>query len=111
MGMRLNRQLLLEAPQRAPDGAGGFSEVWTALGTVWAEIRPRTGRESAGVAMPLSRVGYRIILRAAPVGSDARPKPEQRFREGARVFRILSVTEFDRDARFLVCEAQEETIA
>lgn len=111
MGVRLNRQLALEAPVRTPDGAGGFVESWTELGKHWVELRPRTGREAAGVAMPLSRVGYRIILRGAPVGADARPKPEQRFREESRVFRILSVTEFDQDARFLVCEAQEETIA
>jgi head-tail adaptor len=111
MGYRLNRQLVLETPVRVPDGAGGFIETWTALGTVWASISTRTGREAAGMAMPLSRVAYRIVLRAAPMGSQARPAPNQRLRDGVRLFGILAVAEDDADGRYLVCTAQEETVA
>jgi len=111
MGYRLNRQLTLEAPERVADGAGGFMETWTALGTVWASVTARTGREAAGGAMPLSRVAYKIVVRAAPVGSDARPVANQRFRDGVRLFVILAVAEADADGRYLVCTAQEETVA
>ena len=108
---KLNRLLALEAPQRVPDGSGGFTEIWVELGKLWAEITPRSGRETAGAAMPLARVPLKIVVRGAPVGSDARPKPEQRFRDGTRVFRIEAVTEHVRDARFLVCFAEEEQVA
>lgn len=111
MGRRLNRKLVLEMPARVPDGAGGFSESWMALGTLWAQVSARTGRETAGMAGPLSRISYKIIVRAAPSLSPARPTANQRFREGTRLFRILSVTEDDQDARFLTCTAQEETAA
>lgn len=111
MAYRVNRQLALEAPERQPDGAGGFHEVWRTLGHVWAYVDARTGREAAGPSAPLSRVHYRIILRAAPVGSPARPAPEQRFRDGARLFRILAVAEHDPDGRYLMCTAQEEIVA
>ncbi len=111
MAYRLNRKLVLEMPARVPDGAGGFSESWMALGTVWAQVIARTGRETAGIAAPLSRVAYKIIMRAAPVGSDARPNPNQRFREGTRLYRILAVAEEDVDGRYLICTAQEETVA
>lgn len=30
----LNRALLLEGVDRTPDGAGGFAEAWTTLGTL-----------------------------------------------------------------------------
>lgn len=106
----LNRQLVLETPQRTPDGAGGFTTSWVALGIHWAEITARTGREATGVAVPLSRVGYRIIIRAAIPGSSARPEPEQRFREGGRVFNILAVAEHDPDGRYLLCHAEEEKV-
>lgn len=111
MAYRLNRQLVLEMPARVPDGSGGFSESWMALGTLWASVTARTGRETAGTAGPMSLVAYKIIVRATPVASGSRPVANQRFREGTRLFRILSVTEADQDARFLVCTAQEETVA
>lgn len=111
MAHRLNRQLVLQAPTQIADGAGGFTHGWTTLGTVWASVTARTGREAAGVAAPLSRVAYKIVVRAAPMGSDARPQANQRFREGNRTFTVLAVAEDDVDCRFLMCTAQEETVA
>jgi head-tail adaptor len=107
----LMRRLILEAPQRSPDGAGGYTETWVALGEHWAEIKAGTGREAAGEFVTVSSVGYRIVVRAAPVGDAARPKPEQRFREGARVFLILAVTEHDPRGHYLVCFAREEALS
>jgi len=106
--VKLNRKLVLEAPQQLSDGAGGFSETWVALGTLWAEVKARTGRETLGEAVSLSSAKYRITVRAAEFGAPSRPAPEQRFREGTRIFRILSVVEQDCDGRFLTCFADEE---
>jgi len=111
MAYRLNRQLVLEMPARVPDGAGGFVQSWMPLGSLWAHVITRSGREAASIAGPLSRTGYKIIVRGAPVGSPSRPQADQRFREGDRVFVIVSVAEDDADGRFLVCTAQEETVA
>ena len=104
----LNRKLLLETPDRVPDGAGGYTITWVPLGEHWTEIRPGTGRERALEALTISSLPLRITLRAAPEGAPSRPRPEQRFREGARLFRILAVTEADAGARYLTCFAQEE---
>lgn len=105
---QLNRKLVLEARDRVPDGAGGYVETWVARGTLWAEMRASTGRERRGEAVTLSSVSYRITVRAAASGDAQRPEPDQRFREGDRVFRILAVTERDPDARHLTCFAREE---
>jgi head-tail adaptor len=107
----LNRQLLLEAPVRTPDGAGGFVLGWTGLGLVWADIRSGPSREAAGIGTAVSRVTYRITVRAAPVGAVSRPVSDQRFREGTRVFRILTVAEADPAGRYLVCQTEEEVAA
>ncbi|RME13816.1 MAG: head-tail adaptor protein [Alphaproteobacteria bacterium] len=104
----LNRKMLLEAPVRVADGAGGFVTTWQVRGELWAELRPGTGREKAAELMTVATVPYRIIVRAAPPGAPSRPEPEQRFRSGSRIFRILAVTEADPGARYLVCFAQEE---
>lgn len=104
----LNRRLVLEAPQRVPDGAGGYAETWAEIGTLWADLRARTGREISDGAVHLSTAAYRITVRAAPHGAPSRPRPDQRFRDGQRVFRIEAVTESDPLGRFLTCHAQEE---
>lgn len=105
---RLNRKLALEAPDRVPDGAGGFEETWVTLGTLWAEIIPGTGAERLAQAAPLSRARWTITVRAAPYNAPSRPRPEHRFRDGDRVFQILSVQESDADVRYLICRAEEE---
>ncbi|MDQ2092530.1 head-tail adaptor protein [Rhodalgimonas zhirmunskyi] len=107
----LNRRLMLEGAQRVADGAGGFTKTWVPLGAHWAEVKPRTGRERAGEAVSVSTMGYRITVRGAPVGMSARPQPDQRFREGTRIFLIRAVAERDPDGRYLTCFADEEVVA
>ncbi|MBN2906134.1 MAG: head-tail adaptor protein [Rhodobacteraceae bacterium] len=104
----LSRRLVLEAPERVADGAGGFVEVWGVRGILWAEVTPRTGGERAGQEMTLARVPYRIVVRGAPVGAPSRPVPGQRFREGARLFVLRAVTEADGRGQYLTCFAEEE---
>ncbi len=107
----LNRPLVLEAPERLADGAGGFTLTWTALGTLWAEVVPGSGREAAGVEVTTAQVPYRITIRAAPIGSSRRPKAEQRLRDGSRIFTILAVSERDARGQYLTCFAREEVSA
>lgn len=107
----LNRKLTLEEPVRVPDGAGGFTQSWQVLGELWAEVKPGTGRERAAGFATVSSVAFRITVRAAPDGAPSRPKPDQRFVAGLRIFRILAVTEADHGAQYLTCFAQEEVSA
>lgn len=106
--VNLNRLLVLESSDRVADGAGGFSELWSAVGSLWAEIAPGAGRDTGSVEVTFATVPYRITVRGAPQGSPRRPRVQQRFRDGARVFVILAVTERDGDGHYLMCFAREE---
>ncbi|KCV83502.1 Phage head-tail adaptor [Actibacterium atlanticum] len=108
---RLTRRLVLEEAQNVADGAGGYDTSWVALGTLYAQVKPGSGRETTGETVPLSRVPYRITVRGAPVGASYRPQAGQRFREGSRLFEILAVTEQDARGQYLTCFAQEEGAA
>ena len=108
---RLNRKLALQGATLAPDGAGGWSTVWTTLGELWAEVRPGRGRALTVATLDVSRVPLTITVRAAPVGDDRRPRPDQRLRDGTRTYRILAVRDADPDARYLQCLAEEEVTA
>ncbi|MBD1205529.1 MAG: head-tail adaptor protein [Rhodobacteraceae bacterium] len=106
-GVRLTRPLILEVAVRAGDGAGGYAEAWQARGTVWAEIRPGVGREGAAMGAAVAVQPLRVILRGLPVGHDLRPVAGMRFRDGARIFRVLAVTEADAGGRYLTCACEE----
>jgi head-tail adaptor len=106
--VHLNRLLTLERSVQTPDGAGGFVLGWEAIGTLWAEITPGTGRDAGGVEVTRSSVAYRITLRGAPVGSPRRPVPGQRLTQNGRVFDVLAVTERDAGGLYLTCFAREE---
>ena len=107
----LNRKLVLEALERVPDGAGGYDETWNALGSVWAEVKSGSGKETDEGMLTASSVPYRITVRSAPPGSLRRPGPDQRFREGPRVFRILAVADAGVDGRYLTCFTEEEVVS
>ena len=107
----LTRALVLEAPMRVPDGAGGYIVGWAVLGTHWADVKAGSGREIAGQVVAVARVPYRVIVRSALVGSPQRPLVDQRFRDGARIFRILAVAETDPGGRYLTCLTDEEVVA
>lgn len=105
--MNLSRKLVLEERANTPDGKGGFAVGWQVLGVLWANVDARSGREALVGARDVSRVRYRIVVRGAPVGAASRPQPDQRFREGDRIFSILAVSEFDANGRWLECWAEE----
>ncbi len=54
---------------------------------------------------------YRILVRGAPPGSPSRPRAEQRFRDGSRVFDILTVVDQAPDGRFLEIQAEEGVLS
>ncbi|MGR3572452.1 head-tail adaptor protein [Brevirhabdus sp.] len=107
--VELSRRLVLEAPVRQGDGAGGHTLAWEALGVVWGDMRAvGGGREGARGGLRLSRQRFGVILRAAPPGSASRPRAGQRLRWGARILPIEAVAEWDAAARFLICHVHEE---
>lgn len=91
----LTRRLVLEGRSGAPDGAGGTSVSWRAEGAIWASLRPASARERLVGGRTTATFTHRATIRYAPHGAPERPTPDQRFREGERVFAIRGVTEAD----------------
>lgn len=108
---KLTQRLVLETPERVADGGGGWQVTWNPLGTVWAEMRPSSARERSSGGREVSRVSHRVTIRSAPFGSARRPVPEQRFRQGERVFAIRGVAEADHRGAYLTCWVEEGPFA
>ena len=103
----LNRKLVLEEAVLSADSMGGVMETWGALGAIWASIDARGGTERliGGRMVPVTK--FKIITRSAPYGAASRPRAEQRFTEGGRIFDILAVAEMDGAAQYLEIWAEE----
>lgn len=106
----LTSKLSLEAQVRQPDGGGGWSTSWQALGSLWAEVRAVSGSERVHGDRAFGRVTHRLTVRAAPVGSPRRPRSDQRFVGGGRIFNVLGVSEA-RERGFLTCWCEEGPLA
>jgi len=99
--------MVLEELARVPDGSGGFAESWVSKGALWVNLDARGASEKQVGARSLPVLKFKIITRAAPFGADSRPRPDQRFREGARRFDILAVGEYDTAGHYLEIWAEE----
>jgi SPP1 family predicted phage head-tail adaptor len=99
---RLNARLTLEAAIETPDGAGGVSRGYAAGVTIWARMTPLSARDAVQAAAAGIAVTHRIVIRAGVAVTT-----RDRLREGARIFRIVTVRQQDSSGRFLVIEAEE----
>lgn len=104
---RFQRRLVLEERQSSPDGAGGRGELWAAVAEFGADIIARGAREGFAGGQGVSRVSHRAQIRFVPYGDAKRPKPDQRFREGSRIFAIIGVSEADQRRGLLTCWLEE----
>ena len=90
-------------------GDGALAEFGSVVDAVACAVavQKRVAERQAEVGAE-SVVSWRITVRAAREGDPRRPRPEQRFRMGARLFRIEAVAESGSAGQWLDCIAREE---
>lgn len=100
---RLRLPMTLEALTALPDGAGGYTESWTPLATLYAALRPVAAARRLGADQALATVTHSVALRARPDVASG-----MRLTAASRVFSIETVHDPDETGRFLVCGVKEE---
>lgn len=98
----MNRRLVLEAPVEDADGAGGVTRSFEAVATMWAAVAPVSAAREIEAARLGARVTHRLHLRFA---DDITTR--HRFRDGQRIYRIVTLRDRDGRRRFLEIEAEE----
>ncbi len=101
---RLNQRLVLQKPVYAQDELGGAMISWQDSDELWAEIVPAQGIERFKNQRIESRQQFRIFIRRFEG-----VKVSHRFRQGDRIFSILSVAEADSQNFGLEIMAEELT--
>jgi SPP1 family predicted phage head-tail adaptor len=100
---RLRLRLVLERATPSADGAGGATLVWNEIATVAADVTPVSADErSVGEGLGDLTLQRIVIRKRADILAG------DRFRLGARLFRIRSITDPAEDGRYLVCICEEE---
>ncbi len=99
---RLRRRLLIEAPNATPDGMGGVTRAYAAIGVVWAKVEWLGGAERWQADRPEQAGSIRVTLRHR-AGLDA----GMRFRDGERIFEIRALGDPNGSGRRLVCQCEE----
>jgi SPP1 family predicted phage head-tail adaptor len=96
----LRTRLLLEAPARTSDGAGGAAIAWTTVAELWAAVRPLTGDEELALDRVAGTLRHEIVIRYREGVSL-----QMRFRDGARLYDIRSAFDPDGRRHWLKCIA------
>ena len=99
----LRHELALEAVSLTPDGAGGHTESWTEVATLFARIEPVSAISRFGADQTLESVTHRMTVR-----HRADLRSGMRFNRLGRIFEILTVHDPDETGRYLVCRTKEQ---
>jgi SPP1 family predicted phage head-tail adaptor len=59
----LDQRVALQEEIRTPDGQGGYALTWQTVATLWAEVKPLSGREILHSDKLQARDLYRITIR------------------------------------------------
>lgn len=79
----LDERVTIQRATETPDGMGGFAVTWAPVATVWAHVRPRSGRERAAFDRIEASGSYLcVIRRRTDIG------PADRILWRGRVFNI-----------------------
>lgn len=98
----LRHHIRLEEPVGLPDGGGGASLSYSLVAEIWAEVRPREGREAGNGDGVAASQTHEVWMRWRPGVTT-----EMRFVLGTRVLEILSVVDTGERRRWLKCLATE----
>jgi SPP1 family predicted phage head-tail adaptor len=99
---KLRTELAVEDVIATGDGAGGVTETWIEVATLFAHVEPVRARARFGADQHQVDITHRITIRHRH-GIERR----MRFRNRHRIFEIMSMIDPDETGRYLVFETRE----
>ena len=100
---KLRTRLVLEAPVRTPDGAGGHEVEWQTVAEFFAHVEPARASTTVVGDATRQQLTHRVTLRHR---EDVHPSMRL-LRNGQHVMRIDTVRDLDGTGRYLVCGCTE----
>ena len=100
----MRHQIKIQTEAQTDDGGGGYVLGWTTTATVWANIKPISGREHLLTAQLADIITHRITIRAR---SDLTFTGKNRILFGTRAFNVKHVINVGERDRYLELQAEE----
>lgn len=104
---RLNTRLTLQQRSTTQDASGGQSTTWSDVATVWAFVRPLSGREIIAAQAVNSELTHQITIRWQAAYASPKAMAAMRLVAGGRIFNIQSAANEREENRYLVMMATE----
>lgn len=98
----LRHELVLEAATLSPDEAGGHSEEWVEIASLFGRVEPVSAVSRFGADQTLESVTHRVTIRFRDDIAAG-----MRLRRTARVLEVVTVHDPDETGRYLVCRTRE----
>lgn len=102
MAGRLRHRVTLEAPVETDDGAGGVILNWSAILSLWAEVRVVSGSEQLVFGRSHAARMTKVIVRYRHDITN-----DMRFRFGTRIMEIRQVADPEGLKQWLECICEE----
>ena len=102
---KMRYQVKLQSPTSTTDAGGGRSQAWTTLGTIWANIVPKSGKERFKHDQIQDTTTHDVTIRYRP-DIDAK----YRILYGSRTFSIKSILNVDERDRFYLLSCTEGAV-
>jgi len=99
---RLNKRINIEREIRSSDGAGGSNSTWSQIKSIFAEIKPVSGREVVNSQRLQAQLTHKIIVRFT---TDIRPS--DRIEYNGRFFNIRAIINVEEQNKWLEIMADE----
>lgn len=93
---RMDKRVTLQSVAQASDGQGGFTDTWSSVASLWAEIEPLNGYEKLQAMQLASPVTHKVTIRYR-----AGVTTKDRLLYSGRVFHIKEVINVGEDGNFL----------
>jgi SPP1 family predicted phage head-tail adaptor len=98
-------RIAFQATTQTSDGAGGFTEQWATVATVWASIEPARSFEKFVAMQTETHVTHKIMCRYNPLITTAK----RALFEG-RIFDVTGVINVNEDKQYMQIMATEGTL-
>ena len=97
---RMRHRITFQRPTEEKDRLSGYKDDWFDVATVWAQVSPVSGREY------LSQVRETMVSHKIYCRYRAGITPGMRIKFGDRIFRIISVLNWDErnEGLTIMCE-------
>lgn len=98
---KLNRRVMIQAPERVDNGKGGSVKTWANLQEVWAEMIPLRGSEALDQVLKEQKQIWKVTIRHRDDVS-----PDHRLMFMAKPLNIITAEDPDGTRKWLVMTAE-----